>query len=145
MGDPHFPIKAEKVQGQVQAIRVAELYVMGTSKANMAKELGISTGRITTIIHSDECIAEQLRLKNAMKAQSLSRVIAYATHDLQPLALKAFKNNLEKDSMEAVKTWLKLMGGLSDKTEEVKSDTSITVILPDTNAKETIIIPKDDV
>lgn len=120
--------------GEALMKRIAALAVSGTSKAAIAKELKISRRQVDKA-YNDERF---LKLVDDIGNDAIATTKTFIQKEfskLSPEILRVLKANLKKDSLEAVKVFLKAMGLDAKAEEDVSGNGNLTVVLATQNNK----------
>jgi malic enzyme len=125
-------VDKEAIEKQVMALRLA-----GTAEVRIAEQLGISRHQVRKITHSKEY---KLALKDlADKAlEDAQNAFKSKLEELRPLAYEALRHNLELKKMDAVKTYVEIIG-LKEQREVEKQDTNLTIVMPGANPNEKVV------
>jgi hypothetical protein len=124
----HFPDNPDKLTEKALAARVATMLTMGANRAAISKELGISYGRISTIMKSDECIRVIREITNHEKEYAKA-MAAQKSAALIDECFRVIKEKLKRNDLKAVSLTLKA-SGVFDELEQVKNDSSLVVVMP---------------
>lgn len=124
----HFPDNPDKLVEKSIAARVATMLTMGANMNAISKELGISYGRIRTIMKTDECIRVIRDITNHEKEYAKA-MAAQKSAALIEECFRVIKEKLKKNDLKAVSLTLKA-SGVFDDVEQVKNDSSLVVVMP---------------
>lgn len=123
----HFPADGEDVREEAVEVKVATMAVLGSTTAQIGKELGMHSSKVKRLMQTDKCVSTMRKLRD----ESIERAkaeLCTGTAKLAKKILKVIEEALDDGNLKAVAPALKILG--FGEEEQAQNASQYTIIMP---------------